>query len=89
MSDDILITIDELLGPAGRVDAEVLGAAVGAQIERLLAGRRPLPLEQRSDAGTIRMTTGLSADRLADPEELAGELARAIATSLGNAEATT
>jgi hypothetical protein len=81
MSDDLRIVIDELIAPAGRVDADALAAAVGAELERLLAGNEPLPLEQLSDAGTIRLTTALSADRLADPDELAGELARVIATA--------
>ena len=88
MSDDLVITIDELLGPAGRTDTDALAAAVGAQLEALLQARTPLPLEQPSDAGTIRLTTGLSADRLADPAALAGELARVIAMSLGIAEHT-
>jgi hypothetical protein len=83
-----MITIDELIGPAARIDADALSAAVAAQLEQLLAGRTPLPLEHPSDAGTIRLTTGLSADRLTDPAELAGELARVIAAGLTLTERT-
>jgi hypothetical protein len=88
MNHDISVVIGELVGAAGRVDTDQLSAAVSAQLERLLGGHLPRPLEQPSDAGTIRLSSELATDRLADPSRLAGELAWAIATSLGVTEPT-
>ena len=85
---DLEVLVEQLVGPVGGVDGQLLASALAVELDRLVAaGSMRLPTQAVIDVDRVRIDGGSIAwDRLADPGATALVLARVIADAMRGAD---